>query len=353
MTAEAPAPTPGPASAPNAAAPAAPAAPASPAPDAAQPSVASLLYEDGPAAPPAPAAPAAPRAAGQGEEEQPAPGAAEGDKPAGGNQPEAETIGLVSELLEHYQLDPEYFQSLKIDVKVDRETLQVPVSELVKNYQIGEAANRRLEDAKSTVKAVTQDLAAKSETLHSQLSAAAALVKEAEAELAREYNAVDWKTLKEKDPAKYAADQLDFEKRLDHIKELREKGSKAWQEVANQRQSEAMANLKDTLIRENEALLAVIPEWKDEKVRLAEKKQLAEYLTGPLVGLTQDQINVVTDHRFIVMARKAMQQDALQDKKAALKQRVTKIPKVLKPNGSNPPPPAPKNSSAAEVLYGS
>jgi len=321
-------------------APATPSTPAPEAPKAPEPSALSLLYpeDEKPAAPETPAA----------EEPKKDESTPEGDKKPEG-EAEGETIATAAELIEHYQLDPEFFNSLKVDVKVDRQTTQVPIAELVKSYQIGAAAEKRLEDAKAKAQALTTDLATKTETLQNQLAAAAALVKEAEAELAREYKAIDWKSLKEKDPAKYAADQLDFKARQERIEELKEKGKGAWRSAVEPQQAEALEALKERLAEENEKLLSAIPEWKDEKTRKAEKAQVVDYLTGT-VGLTRDQVATVSDHRMIVLARKAMQFDALQTKTDVAKQKVAKIPKVLKPGGTTPV--APKNTTIVQDLYG-
>lgn len=356
MTAAAPAPTTAPAPASPAPAPAAPAAPAaaplsgSPASSGAAPpaeqSIVSLLYED-----PAPAADGDKQAEGDAKD-KPAPEPAPGDALAGEGEGEGENITTVAELIEQSQFDPEWFKSLKIDVKVDKHTTQVPISDLVKSYQINQAAEGRLEQAKTQAKALTEGLAAKTETLHGQLAALAQLVGEAEAELAAEFKGVDWAALKRKDPAKYAADKHDFDERQKRIDGIKAKGAGILSEAATTQHAEQQAAFKEHVIAQNEALLKAIPEWSDEKTRKAEKRQLVEYITGP-AGFTKDQAQMITDHRVLVSLRKAMLFDALQDKTEVAKQKVVKIPKVLKPSAPAPATPPPKTQSAADLLYGS
>lgn len=347
------APTPEPAAASSAAPAPAPApAAAPPAPAAKEPSAASLLYaelDDVPA--PAPAA-----AQNDDNDDGADPAPPNTDAPAGekasATDPVAETLGTIEELIAHHQLDPEWFNSLKVDVKVDRQTMQVPFADLIKSYQIDTAATKRLEDAKTHAKAITQDLAIQKETLQTQLSSAAALVKHAEALLERDAKGVNWAQLREKDPAEYAAKKADFEEQRKFIASLKDEGANAWRAAVQQQQSAAVDGLKERLATENEALLGAIPEWKDEKTRTAEKAALVKYLTGP-VGLTQEQVAVVADHRMIVMARKAMNWDELQTKTDAAKQKVVKIPKVLKPGAAAAAAAAPKDTSMLEDLYGS
>lgn len=350
MTTNAAAPTPGPAeptaASPTPAPPAAPAAPGAAAPK----DIASLLYDepDPAPAPPAPAPDAPPAAVDGGEENPPAP-------PAPAPETTGETIATVAELIEHSQFDPEWFKTLKVDVKVDRETRGVPLSELIASYQIGEAANKRLEEAKAKVQTINQEVAETRQTLHNQLTAAAGLVKEAEGQLKRDFDAVNWKDLEEKDPAKYATETLKFQKREADIKALREKGAAAFNAFAGEQQAEMKAALQQRLVTENEALMGFFPGWKDPATAKAEKAQLLDYLTSSgAVKFSVDEVRHTVDHRLIVLADKARKFDALQDKVATAKQKIVKIPKVLKPGGAAASAPAPAgNKDPVKLLYGS
>src|SRR5690606_11962631 len=66
-------------------------------------------------------------------------------------------ITSFSELLEHYQLDPDWAQNLKVQVKVNRKEMEVPFADLVKSYQIRQATEAELKEAKEKSKAITEE----------------------------------------------------------------------------------------------------------------------------------------------------------------------------------------------------
>ena len=49
-------------------------------------------------------------------------------------EPEGEAIGSLPELIEHYELDPEWANTLKVPVKVDGQASEATLADLVANY---------------------------------------------------------------------------------------------------------------------------------------------------------------------------------------------------------------------------
>lgn len=75
---------------------------------------------------------------------------------------------------------------------------------------------------------------------------------------------------------------------------------------------------------ETDALLAAIPEWKDEAKANAGKAELTVFLQK--LGYSQDEIASAQDHRAIVMARKAMLYDQMVSKQKVAADKVAKLP---------------------------
>jgi len=94
-------------------------------------------------------------------EELPPEPTAEGDPPAEEPEKEESPISSFSELIEHYELDPDWATTLRVPVKIDGQTSEATMADLVASYQIKEAATHRLEEAKAKAKQIVEDAAAK------------------------------------------------------------------------------------------------------------------------------------------------------------------------------------------------
>ena len=57
-------------------------------------------------------------------------------------------------------------------------------------------------------------------------------------------------------------------------------------------------------------LSSALPSWLDEEVRTKDIQRIGEQLTG--VGVTQDELNTLSDHRMFLLARKAALFDEIQ-----------------------------------------
>lgn len=294
----------------------------------------SLLYGD---ETPAPAEPVS-----EEKPEEPA-------KPEGGDETEEHTISTVAELIEQSQFDPEWFNSLKLEAKVNGKTTPVTISDLLKSYQIGEAAESRLEEAKTHAKALTGEVAQQKEVLTSQLSSVASLMKEAEALLDKDEAGVNWADLREKDPGEHAAKKLEIKERREHIQSLKEKGAQAWRESVQANQQKSQDDFKQKVAAEKTALFEAIPEWKDPEKAKVEVPKMTDHLVSKY-GFTKEEVSGTIDHRLLAIGRDSMLYHELQSKNETAKKKIVKIPKVLRPGPSTPP--KPKESSILTDLYG-
>lgn len=280
---------------------------------------------------PAPKEPAAEGDAPAAEPEQKAADAAD---EAPEDEIEAETISSLQELIEANAWDPEWVNTLRVPVKIDGKAGEATFKDLVDGYQMRAAAEHRLEEAKAKTKTINEELAAKSEAAQQQVVIAAELVKTIEARLNDEAAAVNWKQLRDSDPAEYAAKKAEIKERRDEIEQMKARAIDTWQKSREAQAKELAENQKQRLVAEHAALLERIPEWRDSEKAKAEKTKLAEYLTGQ--GFSRDEIMGASDHRLLILARKAMRLDENESKTDVARKKLAKVPKVMKPGAPKP-----------------
>lgn len=249
-------------------------------------------------------------------------------------EPEEKPISSFSELAEHLETDSDWLESLTVKTKVNGEDGEVSIGQMKASYQMQEAVQKSLDEAK----AIKQEAKAKAEqfqeTIQEKLAIAASLIEGEKNQLAQEESAVNWDQLKRIDPAEYSAKKLDFQERKAALEAKIQNAAKTYQESIAQNQEKLQQEQQQYIQREQEALYKAIPEWKDETKAKAEKSALSEYLVAQ--GMTGEEVGSVTDHRLVLIARKAMLYDQAQQKSEPQKKRLLTIPKVLKPGASQP-----------------
>jgi len=238
-------------------------------------------------------------------------------------------ISSIDELATHYELDPEWMDSLEIPVKINGAESKAKLSDLKKNYQITEAAESRLRDAKEKARAEMQVVAEKRETLNSQFAIVAGLIEKTEKTLTKDESGINWDELRRQDPAEWTAKRAEFAQRREEIQRLKTDAVGSYQSTITQSQQEAQEQQRQYLQEQAQLLVEKLPEWKNPETAKTEKTAVAEYLYNQ--GFAQEDIAAASDHRMIVLARKAMLYDKGHDKAEVTKLKVTKIPKVLKP----------------------
>lgn len=141
-----------------------------------------------------------------------------------------------------------------------------------------------------------------------------------------EQSKTNWAELLEKDPVEYLKQQHLYQQRqAAYQTALAER-----QQIEQQQQQEYKASFESYIAKQNELLIEKIPAWKDEAKAAAEKTEIKEYLKN--IGLTDQEISSIADHRHVVIVRKAMQMDKLLKQAPNATKRVEKAPvKVERP----------------------
>lgn len=254
------------------------------------------------------------------------------------------TIATLNELIEAEGYDQEEFLSLEVEQKVNGETRKVKLSEVLAANQTMQAAEERLAEAKENAKSQNQALAQQKQELESAFQVAAAVLQKQKQGFDAREKALASDPLREQDPAEWTARERELERERKAFDQELYQFSQAYQQQKVKTEQETEAQKAERLQKEQEILLEMLPDWKDEDARVKGQEQLGKYLAG-LELSSESYQTTAFDSKLLVMAHKAMKYDEIQSKAEPAKKKLRSVPKTLKP-GSKP---APVNTNQTEI----
>ncbi len=217
--------------------------------------------------------------------------------------------------------------------KVDGEAHPFSLKDLLDNAQMYEAGGKRLEQAKEKSQSQIQQIEQQRQQVQDQYAAAAKLVTELENAFKSQYDSINWKQLREDDPAEYAAKQAEMRDHQNKIDRYKQEAVEQFRSVIESATQVSPEQQQEVIQREQEALMEKVPEWKDQKVARHEQAELVKHLKGR--GYSEQEIVAASvhnpDHRFIQLARESMLYNQGKAKVKAATKRVKKVPRVVKP----------------------
>jgi hypothetical protein len=209
-----------------------------------------------------------------------------------------------------------------ITIEVDGETVTVNRDELKASYMRQKDYTRKTQELAEQRKAFEAEY----QQIASERQQYAQLLGALEQQLQQTAGAEpDWDTLRATDPIEYSLQWTEWQ-RGQQKRQLIAAEQQRMQQLAQVEQQKAMAQ---TLERERQALLAVVPEWKDSERAKTEKQMVIEQ--GKKLGFSDDELAQAFDHRAIVALRKAALYDQLMSKKQTVEQSKPAPQKVVKP----------------------
>jgi hypothetical protein len=223
----------------------------------------------------------------------------------------------VSEI-EEVEDETEYYT-----VKIDGEEKNVTADELVKSYQLEQAAQKRMQEAAEIRKNSEVEVAALAQQREQYAQALQSL--EAQLSSAEEKPQEYWDNLYSEDPMEYMRQREAYRDR----KEATEKVKAEQVRVQEERQQEFVQQHQAHLVKEQEKLLEALPDWKDPDVAAKEKQAIISYAQRNL-GFSEAELAATSDSRAVLALRKAYLYDELMAKKPVAEKKVKKAPKVTK-----------------------
>lgn len=198
----------------------------------------------------------------------------------------------------------------KFTVKVDGKEVEVTLEELQKGYSRTEDYTRKTQALAQERKAAQAEL----ESVRTERAQYAQLLTALQAQLqeAQQPN-VDMERLYNEDPIEWVR-QRELQ-RANSEKMMAIQAEQA--RLAQEQQREAQKAMQERLAQEKDLLLSAAPELRDAKTAAKAKVEWIE--AGKAIGLTDQEINSVTDHRILLALRKLAAYDSLMSKRQNLR----------------------------------
>jgi hypothetical protein len=237
--------------------------------------------------------------------------------------PEGEGPEYVNfdDYLQKAGLERESFLKLPVRVK----DADIPLEEILRRAEADHDVTTQSTALAEKQKAFETQQTQASQQWQEKLKQAEALGTIAYQELVREYQSIDWNTLSQTDPARWAVLQTQYQQRNAQIQGQLQQIQSQQNQVAQQ----AQAKQAETLKTEQQKLLQALPEWRDEVKFKAAREQMTAY--SKKLGFTDDELNSIFDHRYMRVLNDAAQWNAHQASKAQALQKVRAAPSASNP----------------------
>lgn len=279
--------------------------------------------------------------------------------PEAGNEQEAgqesedqeQVVETLEEFLEATEVDPEFFNDVKIKVRVNDVTSEVPFKDIVAGYQMNDSAQKYLEDAKAERAKAKEIREQETNAASTQLGVAAKLMEWVGREIEGQANTEELERLRTEDPAEYSAMKEEIRDRKERFEQAKTEAFNELQSVASQHAETSVQDFNQMNVGRFTNFVEADPDVKalgEDKAK-EEYQKIGEYLVAS--GFPQEDVLVASDHRHFLVARKAMLYDQMKANNNVSKKRVAKVPKVLKP-GTRAGDAKPETKDTAELLYG-
>jgi len=235
----------------------------------------------------------------------------------------------VDELAEGLGVDVDALKAIKVKTKVDGVETDVPLGEVIKNYQLNKALTDRSEALAHQRKALEQAYQQFQTERQARLEDLGSWNQILETRLREQVASVDWQQLREDDPAEYAAKRQEFTERIAEIEAMKASMHQHRQALSAEQQAQYVQQYQYIVQQNLQHLPDLVPEYKDEEFRKKDMATLKDYLTK--TGFSEDEVRSVFDARQVAIARKAMLYDQMQTTAEPKMKMLKDKPKFVKP----------------------
>lgn len=242
-----------------------------------------------------------------------------------GTQDDAPTYASLSELLAAHKIDPESVMGLHVTTKVDGVEKAVPLSEVLKSYQLEGHVNNKSIELSNQRTAFEQEREAVRTLARQQLQHNQGLGNLAMQMLNADFQKVDWNALRVQNPAEFAALQAEFQNRQGQIQNYMNQ----LQQQANYEAQQQLQVTQQNLAQEREKLYSAVPEWRDPAAFEKDRGQIAQYARN--LGFQDAELNQIFDHRYMRILHDATRYQALQAANPEVLKRVRQAPPMAAP----------------------
>ena len=208
-------------------------------------------------------------------------------------------------------------------VKAAGEEKEVPLSELIKGYQLGADYTKKTTEVAEQRKLVEAERAAIEEAKYARDNYAQRL-QAIDNFLTSQMPQEDLHSLKENDPIGYAVKVAELSEKKEQLQAIRAEQAR----IAQEQQSDYARAMSDRVAQEASKLAQVLPEFSDPAKGDNFRKEIRNY--GKTLGFTDEELSQVYDSRHVLTLHKAMMYDKLQKSKPAITKKVNEAPRMLR-----------------------
>ena len=231
----------------------------------------------------------------------------------------------LDDLAEAFEVDLDKIKDVKVALKKDG--TPVTLNQVLQNWDVSEAVNRKSQEL-STMKQQLEQYGRQyyAETQEKLLEQATVL--DALEQLYVNNGKAELDSLRESDPAEYAARRAELDEQRGHLETVKEEVRQEVQQLQQQQEQARRAGLAQRLANEQEQLFTKAPEFKDKKKYEADAKAVVDFLKTE--GYTEQELNSIVDHRVLLIARDAMRYRNMDKTANTKKKRVVRKPKSIR-----------------------
>ena len=208
-------------------------------------------------------------------------------------------------------------------IKAAGEEKEVPLSELIKGYQLGADYTKKTTEVAEQRKLVEAERGAIEEAKYARDSYAQRL-QAIDNFLTSQMPQEDLQSLKENDPIGYAVKVAELSEKKEQLQAIRAEQAR----IAQEQQSDYARAMSDRVQHEASKLAQVLPEFSDPAKGDNFRKEIRSY--GKTLGFTEEELSQVYDSRHVLTLHKAMMYDKLQKSKPAITKKVNEAPRMLR-----------------------
>ncbi len=218
----------------------------------------------------------------------------------------------------------EYEEQEYFTVKINGEDKDVTLDELAAGYSRQSDYTKKTTDLAGQRKQFEQQQEALLQERNALQQGLQQLNQQLSSETQNQPTQEYWDNLYDSDPLEYVRQKDKFRDKQAELAKVQA----AQNELAQRQAFDQQEAMKKHIAEEQVKLTKAIPEWKDEKVAETDKRNIVTF--AKRYGFNEQELNNATDHRAILMLRKAILYDELDAKKPLIKKKVRKAPKMTK-----------------------
>jgi hypothetical protein len=240
------------------------------------------------------------------------------------SEEEEEATEEVEETEEPDVEEEEEVTDASYTIKVDGEEYEVNLEELKAGYQRQSDYTRKsqaIAEQRKQNESVQEERIKLEQERQMYANGLEMLREQQEAKLTV-FDEVDWNTLKEEDPYAYMMKKDEYRDAQDKIANAEQQ-----QQIVHRQQAQSQMVARSAYVQNEYAkLVEALPEWAKEGSTV--KTDVRDYASK--VGFLPEEVEQLSDHRSVLILKKAMEFDRLTKKVSPKKKAVKKVPKVQK-----------------------